>query len=167
MAANTHQKPKRRRGPGRPWPKGVSGNPDGLPPLVVKARALALAHAPRAVEKLAELLENADPRVALAAAEGLLDRAGVRPVALDAEQRGAAATGAQVVVMLAMPQRETPPAFLVGSGGVTALPARGAAMDLAPLRTPEDAPAPPRGGEAGAEGCVTTHGPLREGGRSA
>ncbi len=79
-----------RRGPGRPFPPGVSGNPSGLSkdiaPLVAEARRLALSHAPKAIETLAKLLDSEDERVRVAAAEGLLDRAGLRPYSLEPER---------------------------------------------------------------------------------
>ncbi len=89
-AENSHSAIARRRGPGRPFAKGVSGNPGGLArdiaPLVAEARRLALSHATRAIATLAELLDDKDPRVRVAAAEGLLDRAGLRPYALEPER---------------------------------------------------------------------------------
>ena len=75
---------------GRPWPKGVSGNPGGwgkdVPALIRKARLLALQYAPKAVHTLANLLDSDDERVRVAAAEGLLDRAGLRPYSLEPER---------------------------------------------------------------------------------
>ena len=80
----------RRRGPGRPWPKGVSGNPGGLsrdiPAAVAECRRLALAHVPRAVDRLASLLDDSDPRVVQSAATALMDRAGVAPRAWEGER---------------------------------------------------------------------------------
>lgn len=81
---------KHRRGPGRPWKPGQSGNPfgvgKGVPEQVAYCRALALSHAPKAITRLAKLLNSADERVQVAAAEGLLDRAGLRPYALEPER---------------------------------------------------------------------------------
>lgn len=81
---------KRQRGPGRPFTPGVSGNPSGLPkeiaPLVAEARKLALTFAPKAITRLADLLDSKDERVVVAAAEGLLDRAGLKPYALEPER---------------------------------------------------------------------------------
>lgn len=77
----------RRRGPGRPFAPGVSGNPTGLPKdlslAVIEARRLALSYAPRAIERLGELLDSEDPRVVAVAATALLDRGGVRPHTAD------------------------------------------------------------------------------------
>jgi hypothetical protein len=52
----------------------------------MKARRLALKHAPKAIATLAALLDDEDPRVRIAAAEGLLDRAGLKPYALEPER---------------------------------------------------------------------------------
>ena len=68
---------------GRQFPRGVSGNPGGLPARVREARELAGEHSPRAIDRLAALLDHEDPRVAIAAAEALLDRAGVSAVKVD------------------------------------------------------------------------------------
>src|SRR5262249_40374615 len=60
-----------------------SPNPGGLPKdiprLVMEARRLALSHAPKAIARLAAMLDSDDERVVIAAAEGLLDRAGLKP----------------------------------------------------------------------------------------
>lgn len=81
---------KRRPPVGRPWKPGQSGNPSGLSKdtagRVVEARRLALEHAPRAIATLAELLDDEDARVRIAAAEGLLDRAGLKPFATEPER---------------------------------------------------------------------------------
>ena len=58
--------------------------PKPKPPA--ELRAELLAHAPAAVAVLAELLHSADERVALAAAVGLLDRAGLRPYSPEPER---------------------------------------------------------------------------------
>ena len=70
---------------GRRFPKGVSGNPGGLPAWVREARELAAADASRAIARLSELIDHVDPRVAIVAAQAILDRAGVRPFALPIE----------------------------------------------------------------------------------
>jgi hypothetical protein len=75
---------------GRPFPKGKSGNPGGVAKgihgLIEQARRLALSYAPRAIDALAACLDHADARVRVAAAEGLLDRAGLRPFSLEPER---------------------------------------------------------------------------------
>jgi hypothetical protein len=59
---------------------GQSGNPGGLPAYVRSVRLLAGQKAPRALTRLAEMMEDPDVRVALPACLAILDRAGVRPV---------------------------------------------------------------------------------------
>lgn len=71
------------RGAASPNPSGVSRD---IVPLVAEARRLALSYAPKAVETLAKLLDSEDERVRVAAAEGLLDRAGLRPYSLEPER---------------------------------------------------------------------------------
>src|SRR5512137_1398248 len=68
-----------RNGSGR-FQRGTSGNPGGLPAYVRSVRLLAGQKAPRALTRLAEMMEDPDVRVALPACLAILDRAGVRPV---------------------------------------------------------------------------------------
>jgi hypothetical protein len=63
----------------RPWTKGQSGNAQGRPKGPVDIAALARVHGPRCIEVAAELLEDADPRIRLAALVALLDRGFGRP----------------------------------------------------------------------------------------
>ena len=60
----------------------VSGslNPGGRPKLPAEIRDLAQLASPRAIEKVIELMGNEDPRVALAAAQVILDRGYGKPV---------------------------------------------------------------------------------------
>jgi hypothetical protein len=62
------------------YQRGTSGNPGGLPAYVRSVRLLAGQKAPRALTRLAEMMEDPDVRVALPACLAILDRAGVRPV---------------------------------------------------------------------------------------
>jgi len=66
------------RRPGQFLP-GVSGNPGGRPRLEGTVRALAQKHSRRAVMRLVALLDSDNPRVSIAAANSLLDRAIGRP----------------------------------------------------------------------------------------
>jgi len=61
--------------------KGTSGNPGGRPRVSEKVRELASASAPRAFERLVELMESEDQRVAMAASNAVLDRAYGKPSA--------------------------------------------------------------------------------------
>jgi hypothetical protein len=56
------------------WSKGSSGNPGGRPRVAAEVRSALEAATPRAVEVLVALLESTDERVALRAAEVLLNR---------------------------------------------------------------------------------------------
>jgi len=68
------------RAPGNPnWKPGVSGNPSGRPKGWAEIQALARVHAPHAVERLAELVDSADEKVAVAAAQAILDRGYGKP----------------------------------------------------------------------------------------
>lgn len=59
----------------RPWKPGVSGNPRGRPKVAEEVRTLARAHGQRALERLVELIDDPDPRVAFMASREVLDRA--------------------------------------------------------------------------------------------
>lgn len=59
--------------------KGQSGNPGGRPKENAEVKALARQHGPRAISRLAELMEGEDPRVAVAASQALLDRGYGKP----------------------------------------------------------------------------------------
>ena len=56
------------------WTKGASGNPGGRPRLGTDVRAALETATPRAVQVLVGLLDSADERIALRAAEVLLNR---------------------------------------------------------------------------------------------
>ncbi len=62
----------------RPFQRGTSGNPGGKP-KGEDVRALARKNTKRAMERIVELIEDADPRVALMAAKEVLDRAYGKP----------------------------------------------------------------------------------------
>ena len=59
----------------KPWKPGVSGNPRGRPKVAEEVRSLARAHGQRALERLVELIDDPDPRVAFMASREVLDRA--------------------------------------------------------------------------------------------
>jgi hypothetical protein len=66
-----------RRGPGRRFVKGRSGNPGGRPRAALDVQELARAHTADAIQTLVDCLN--DPKHKLAAACALLDRAWGRP----------------------------------------------------------------------------------------
>lgn len=81
MTANSGISPSsRRRGPGKPFPRGTSGNPSGRPKVVLEIRDLAREFGPPAIAKLAEMagLAPGQPAeaeaVRVAAIKELLDR---------------------------------------------------------------------------------------------
>jgi len=53
---------------------GQSGNPKGRPKEFAEIKALARVHGPEAIETLARLMRESDPRTQVAAAKELLDR---------------------------------------------------------------------------------------------
>jgi Family of unknown function (DUF5681) len=68
------------RGRGRPFPKGVSGNPKGRPPGVITLQGLARSYTEEAVQALVRIMREGRPHAAQVAAVALLlDRAWGRP----------------------------------------------------------------------------------------
>lgn len=59
--------------------KGQSGNPGGRPKAEAEVLAAAREASPAAISKLVELMAHEDPRVGLAAANSVLDRAIGKP----------------------------------------------------------------------------------------
>lgn len=59
--------------------KGQSGNPGGRPKLEGEIRDLAQKHGPAALNRLVELMSSVNERVAVIAAQAVLDRAYGKP----------------------------------------------------------------------------------------
>jgi hypothetical protein len=80
MAENTGKAPKR-RGPGRPFQKGVSGNPGGRPRDIAEIRELARSHAPAAIGTLVEIMTDREksPAARVSAATEILSRGYGKP----------------------------------------------------------------------------------------
>jgi hypothetical protein len=80
MVAESSKKQRGGKRRGRPWPKGVSGNPGGRAKEVGHVRELAKKHTEEAIVTLVEVMQNGAPdRARAQAAEALLDRAWGRP----------------------------------------------------------------------------------------
>ena len=79
MAANSARTAKR-RGPGKPFTPGVSGNPSGRPQVIGELRDLARQHTRKAIQTLVKVMEAGELDSArVAAANALLDRGYGRP----------------------------------------------------------------------------------------
>jgi hypothetical protein len=63
----------------KPFQKGISGNPGGRPKKVQDVAALAKDNSVKAMERLVKLIDSGDDKVALAAANAVLDRAVGKP----------------------------------------------------------------------------------------
>jgi hypothetical protein len=73
----THGKAQGRVANLKPWRPGVSGNPAGRAKLPAEIREAALAHTPRAIEVLAEVMNDTKtpPATRVMAADKIMDRA--------------------------------------------------------------------------------------------
>lgn len=65
---------KKRRGPGKPFAKGASGNPKGRKPVPPEVKEILSAGCPRAAQRLVELVEDPDPAVAIKAIQLVIER---------------------------------------------------------------------------------------------
>ena len=94
--------------------KGVSGNPGGRPKLPAEMKEMFQAKAPEAFEVLCQHLNAKDPRVSVAAATQILDRAYGRPVqSIDAN---ISEDGGPVRYYAEVPQKdETTEAWIAGN----------------------------------------------------
>ena len=68
-------------GKGRPFPKGISGNPGGRPKVLGEVQELARQKSPEAVNTLSNIMhdEKAPPAARVTVANALLDRGYGKP----------------------------------------------------------------------------------------
>ena len=79
MAQNSGTSAKR-RGPGKPFQKGQSGNPGGRPREIAEVKELARAHSEAAIEALVDVMQNSNsPAARVSAATAILDRGFGKP----------------------------------------------------------------------------------------
>lgn len=69
-----------------PFPKGTSGNPGGRPKALAEVVALARKNSVAAMQRMVDLMDAEDERIALAAATQVLDRAYGKPKQLEAPE---------------------------------------------------------------------------------
>lgn len=69
---------------GRPFPKGVSGNPGGRPKTIPEVKEILKAASPDAARALVELLDSEKDSIRLAAAQDILDRTQGKPIQMQA-----------------------------------------------------------------------------------
>lgn len=79
MAAGTEGSANRRRGSGKPFQKGQSGNPAGRRAEVGPIKELARQHTEAAISALVGALADENGRTRVAAAEAILDRGYGKP----------------------------------------------------------------------------------------
>jgi hypothetical protein len=79
MTENTQEQPM--PGKGRPFQKGISGNPGGRPKVLGDVQELARQKSPEAINTLSNIMhdEKAPPAARVAAANALLDRGYGKP----------------------------------------------------------------------------------------
>jgi hypothetical protein len=92
--------PPKRKLTGRPFPKGVSGNPGGRPKAdLEKVRKAARAAGVEAIEKLISLMRTGSDKVAYLAAEAILARGFGRPAQTLEMEGGKMAAMSGVIVL--------------------------------------------------------------------
>ena len=106
----------------RPWKKGQSGNPKGLPHWYRELRALFRENSEPAARRIVELARDAsEKRLSLAACEAIIDRAGLQPFKVEPDRHevnlNSDLDGAVVAELAAFRARR-------GAAGVPVEPAR-------------------------------------------
>jgi hypothetical protein len=101
MAKVSQNNALERKPVGKPFVKGVSGNPGGRPAWYKEMRDLFASHSPAAVATLVELMQHsAKDEVRKSAAEGLLDRAGLKAYCVEPENINLHSDGSLADVIL-------------------------------------------------------------------
>lgn len=90
-----------------PFEKGKSGNPGGRPKESGHIKELARQHAPGAFARILELVASEDQRVALNAAQAVLDRAYGKPAQAIVGEDGGAIELVQTIRREIVTNRET------------------------------------------------------------
>lgn len=100
---------KKRKPGGRPFPKGVSGNPGGRPKTDPEVKAILKAAAPDAARRLVEMMYNENPKIAMWAITDILDRTqgkAIQEQAINMDVAGFLDVGTQVRSILLERERE-------------------------------------------------------------
>lgn len=79
MAQNSQKTASHKRGPGRKFPQGRSGNPGGRPKADADVKALAKSHTKAAIERLAFWMASDNAKASVSASVALLDRGWGKP----------------------------------------------------------------------------------------
>lgn len=96
MVAQNKTAEQKKKPRGKPFQKGISGNPGGRPKGIAEVKEMARAHTHTAIERLAFWANSGEPSASVAACNALLDRAwGKAPVKFDEED---ATKGVTVII---------------------------------------------------------------------
>lgn len=94
---------------GRPFPKGVSGNPGGRPKTDPEVKAILKAAAPDAARRLVEMMYSDNPKIAMWAITDILDRTqgkAIQAQDINMDVSGFVDVGTQVRSILLEKERE-------------------------------------------------------------
>lgn len=100
---------KKRKPGGRPFPKGVSGNPGGRPKTDPEVKAILKAAAPDAARRLVEMMYSNNEKIAMWAITDILDRTqgkAIQEQAINMDVTGFLDVGTQVRSILLERERE-------------------------------------------------------------